>query len=221
MNVPSRKIAYDRFKNRLFDRTLSPGSFVTQRELCDILESPMGAVREALKRLEAEGLVNLLPQRGIQIIKLDVRFVNEAYQIRMIFEQEAVRKMASAPKEPFLEDLYNRTSEMKARAEMQDWIDGDLGAEGLKIDLDLHDALIANLENTLISDSYQKIDDRVRLIRMNSKFNRDRLIDAMSEHLAIISALLQADEKQSLTALTNHISTSWRRALGDKDAVFL
>ena len=181
----------------------------------------MGAVREALKRLEAEGLVNLLPQRGSQIIKLDVRFVNEAYQIRMIFEQEAVRKMASAPKEPFLEDLYNRTSEMKARAEMQDWIDGDLGAEGLKIDLDLHDALIANLENTLISDSYQKIDDRVRLIRMNSKFNRDRLIDAMSEHLAIISALLQADEKQSLTALTNHISTSWRRALGDKDAVFL
>ena len=221
MNVPSRKIAYDRFKNRLFDRTLSSGSFVTQRELCDILESPMGAVREALKRLEAEGLVNLLPQRGIQIIKLDVRFVNEAYQIRMIFEQEAVRKMASAPKEPFLEDLYNRTSEMKARAEMQDWIDGDLGAEGLKIDLDLHDALIANLENTLISDSYQKIDDRVRLIRMNSKFNRDRLIDAMSEHLAIISALLQADEKQSLTALTNHISTSWRRALGDKDAVFI
>lgn len=221
MNVPSRKIAYDRFKNRLFDRTLSSGSFVTQRELCDILESPMGAVREALKRLEAEGLVNLLPQRGIQIIKLDVRFVNEAYQIRMIFEQEAVRKMASAPNEPFLEDLYNRTSEMKARAEMQDWIDGDLGAEGLKIDLDLHDALIANLENTLISDSYQKIDDRVRLIRMNSKFNRDRLIDAMSEHLAIISALLQADEKQSLTALTNHISTSWRRALGDKDAVFL
>lgn len=221
MNVPSRKIAYDRFKNRLFDRTLSSGSFVTQRELCDILESPMGAVREALKRLEAEGLVNLLPQRGIQIIKLDVRFVNEAYQIRMIFEQEAVRKMASAPNEPFLEDLYNRTSEMKARAEMQDWIDGDLGAEGLKIDLDLHDALIANLENTLISDSYQKIDDRVRLIRMNSKFNRGRLIDAMSEHLAIISALLQADEKQSLTALTNHISTSWRRALGDKDAVFL
>ena len=219
--MPSRKIAYDRFKNRLFDRTLSSGSFVTQRELCDILESPMGAVREALKRLEAEGLVNLLPQRGIQIIKLDVRFVNEAYQIRMIFEQEAVRKMASAPKEPFLEDLYNRTSEMKARAEMQDWIDGDLGAEGLKIDLDLHDALIANLENTLISDSYQKIDDRVRLIRMNSKFNRDRLVDAMSEHLAIISALLQADEKQSLTALTNHISTSWRRALGDKDAVFI
>ena len=221
MNVPSRKIAYDRFKNRLFDRTLSSGSFVTQRELCDILESPMGAVREALKRLEAEGLVNLLPQRGIQIIKLDVRFVNEAYQLRMIFEQEAVRKMACAPKEPFLEDLYNRTSEMKARAEMQDRIDEDLGAEGLKIDLDLHDALIANLENTLISDSYQKIDDRVRLIRMNSKFNRDRLVDAMSEHLAIISALLQADEKQSLTALTNHISTSWRRALGDKDAVFI
>ena len=219
--MPSRKIAYDRFKNRLFDRPLSPGSFVTQRELCDILESPMGAVREALKRLEAEGLVTLLPQRGIQIIKLDVRFVNEAYQLRMIFEQEAVRKMACAPKEPFLEDLYNRTSEMKARAEMQDRIDEDLGAEGLKIDLDLHDSLIANLENTLISDSYQKIDDRVRLIRMNSKFNRDRLVDAMSEHLAIISALLQADEKQSLTALTNHISTSWGRALGDKDAVFI
>lgn len=220
LNAPLRKIAYDRFKNRLFDRTLSPGSFVSQRELCDVLDSPMGAVREALKRLEAEGLVSLLPQRGIQIIQLNVRFVNEAFQFRMIVEQEGARKMAHAPNEPLLEDLYHRTSELKARVEAGDRMDNGLGEEGLRIDLELHSALIANLENSLISDSYQNIDDRVRLIRMNSRFGRDRLAVAMGEHLSIISALRQGDQERSLAALTGHISTSWRRALGDDNMVF-
>src|SRR6187399_164562 len=68
-----REVAYDRFKVELFKRNLAPGQFVSQVELCELLDVPLGPTREALKRLEAESLVRLIPQRGIQIADIGVR----------------------------------------------------------------------------------------------------------------------------------------------------
>lgn len=59
MPAALRHIACDAFRERLFDRTLKPGEIVTLRQLCEVPESPVGAVREAFKRLESEGLIRL------------------------------------------------------------------------------------------------------------------------------------------------------------------
>ncbi len=217
MGVPLRKVAYDKFKNRLFDKTLTPGSFVTQRELCDVLESPMGAVREALKRLEAEGLINLLPQRGVQIADINIRFINDSFQFRVLIEQEAARRMARAPQTEILQGILRRTVDLKDRAvDAPEDVEGLL-SEGLQVDLNLHVALIANFENALITDTYQNLEDRVRLIRLNSQYSLDRLSVAMEEHVKIISALLEGDENASAETLKAHLKTSWRRALGDRE----
>ncbi len=217
MGVPLRKVAYDKFKSRLFDKTLTPGSFVTQRELCDVLESPMGAVREALKRLEAEGLINLLPQRGVQIADINIRFINDSFQFRVLIEQEAARRMARAPQTEILQGILRRTVDLKDRAvDAPEDVEGLL-SEGLQVDLNLHVALIANFENALITDTYQNLEDRVRLIRLNSQYSLDRLSVAMEEHVKIISALLEGDENASAETLKAHLKTSWRRALGDRE----
>ncbi|MCY3994959.1 MAG: GntR family transcriptional regulator [Rhodobacter sp.] len=215
MTAPLRKVAYERFKSRLFDRTLTPGSFVTQRQLCDLLDSPMGAVREALKRLEAEGLINLLPQRGVQIADINIKFINESFQFRLLIEQEAARRMARAPMTGCLGQLLERTSELRARALDASDEDADLLAEGLQVDLELHALLVATFRNSLIADTYQNIEDRVRLIRSNGAYSAGRLAVAMEEHVEIIRAILSGDEGGTVEALTAHLTTSRRRALGE------
>ncbi|MEH6726120.1 MAG: GntR family transcriptional regulator, partial [Hyphomicrobiales bacterium] len=62
-----RNAAYHAFIDHLFSGDIRPGSMVSQRELCEILDIPLNPMREALKRLEAENFVKLIPQRGIQI----------------------------------------------------------------------------------------------------------------------------------------------------------
>ena len=62
-----REKAYARFQLRLFDGDLKPGQFVSQRELCAVVDMKIGPVRDALKQLQAEALVKVIPQRGIQI----------------------------------------------------------------------------------------------------------------------------------------------------------
>ncbi|MDX0491384.1 FCD domain-containing protein [Sinorhizobium medicae] len=217
MSAPLRQIAYENFKNRLFDRTLIPGRFLSQRELCDILESPMGAVREALKRLEAEGLINILPQRGVQITDINLSLINEAFQFRLLIEQEAARKMAGSPNRAELAELRERTQNIRSRAERADASDQTYRKDGLEVDLALHDMLVAHFDNSLISGTHRIIQDRVRLIRSNKNYTTSRLVDAMSEHLAIIDALLATDENAAVAALKSHLTTSWRRALGHED----
>lgn len=214
MGSPLRQLAYERFKRRLFDRSLPAGAFVTQRELCDLLDCPMGAVREALKRLEAEGLIQLLPQRGIQIADVNLRFINEAFQFRLVIEKEAVRRMAKSPDLALLGDLRRRTADVGDRAASEPGPNEALLDEGLRVDLDLHVGLVAGFDNSLIRDTYQAIEDRVRLIRLNGTYRPARLRRAMAEHIEIIDALLAGDEAASVDAMTRHLTTSWRRALG-------
>ncbi|MFV0291738.1 MAG: GntR family transcriptional regulator [Paracoccus sp. (in: a-proteobacteria)] len=217
MSPPLRQVAYDNFKKRLFDRTLTPGLFISQRELCEVLESPMGAVREALKRLEAEGLINLLPQRGVQIADVNVRLINEAFQFRILIELDGARRVANAQNTATLTELADRTEQMRIRAGRGSDADHELMAEGLEVDLDLHQFLVESFRNSLIQETHQIIQDKVRLIRMNRSFDARRLEKAMGEHLMIIKALMAGDEEAGVRELKAHLSTSWRRALGNEE----
>lgn len=207
-----RTMAHTRFRESLFSQKLKPGQFVSQRELSDLLDVPMGAIREALKRLEAEGLIRLIAQRGVQITDVNVTFVNEAFEFRIVIEVEAVRRIARAPNVEMLTDLRARTQDIIDKS-FSDPSDG-LMQEGLDVDLELHEHLLSAFANSLIRESYQLLADRIRLIRLNSQYTMDRLRVAMREHLEIIDALLAGDQDTAIASVRSHLKTSWRRSLG-------
>ena len=88
--VSVKKAAYDRFQQALLLGHLRPGQVVSQKNLVDLLGLSIGALRELLPRLEAEGLLHVMPQRGIQITVIDLPMIRDAFQMRMAFEREAV-----------------------------------------------------------------------------------------------------------------------------------
>ena len=210
---PLRDIAYDRFRRCLFTSDLQPGQFVSQRQLCELLDVPMGAVREALKRLETDGLVTVLAQRGIQVRDVNVRLINEAFQFRLIIEKSAARHFAVAADPRSVEEFERRTRSVIARAD-RDGGDDALLDDALDVDLALHAAMVDSLENSLITDTYRVLQDKIRLIRMNRRFTRQWVPIGMKEHLDIITALSRRDPDAAEEALERHLKTSWRRSLG-------
>lgn len=212
MSAPLRQLAYAKFRESLYDQKLRPGQFVSQRELSEMFDMPMGAIREALKRLEADGLINLIAQRGVQIADVNVDFINEAFEFRILIEMEAARRIARAPDLNALAALRERTSEIIEAIEQE--TSDDLMSEGLDVDLELHEMLISVYSNKLIRDSYRLLEDKIRLIRMNGQYTSIRLGAAMGEHIKIIDALTVGDENKAVEALQAHLMTSWRRSLG-------
>ena len=90
-----RAQAYESFQQQIVDANIRPGQFISQRELMQLLGMPLGAVRELIPRLEAEGLLKTVPQRGLQVAHVDLKLINNAFQLRQLLEREAASRFVS------------------------------------------------------------------------------------------------------------------------------
>ena len=207
-----REKAYDRFTSHLLARDITPGQIVSQRELVELTGMSLGAIREMIPRLEADGLVRTVPNRGILVAQVDLDLVHNAFQLRLILEREAVahftttasgeeiermRAEFSAVRE---EALKNVTPELLSRAQQMDWA--------------MHDTMIDGLGNELVSNIYRVNQIKIRLIRhADTRLLPELLVSVMNEHLAILDALGARDADAAVRAMQTHIKSAKRRAL--------
>ena len=208
-----REVAYERFKAQLFKRNLVPGQFVSQGELCALLDVPLGPTREALKRLEAESLVRLIPQRGIQIADIGVTLIREAFEFRTVLEVAAVRRFTERADTATVEKLEADTRAMLERMAASDAPDPRLLDAALQVDWGMHTLLIESMGNRILTDAHQRNFDKIRMIRLHGRSPR-YLPLAMEEHLGVLEAARRRDPDAAAAALARHLAAAERRALG-------
>ena len=208
-----REVAYDRFKAELFKRNLTPGQFVSQDELCALLDVPLGPTREALKRLEAENLVRLIPQRGIQIADIGVTLIHEAFEFRTILELAAVRRFVSDVSDATLAELERSTSAVLARMDGGRNADSRLLDAALQVDWGMHNLIVESMGNRITMTAHQRNFDKIKMIRLHGRSPRFLPL-AMEEHLAVITAMKLRDPDKAADALQHHLRCAERRALG-------
>jgi DNA-binding GntR family transcriptional regulator len=205
--------AYDRFQQQLMAARIRAGQFVSQRELAALIGLPLGAIREVIPRLEAEGLLVTVPQRGLQVANVDVKLVRNAFQLRLTLEKEATAQFAVSATDEQLDALEAAHRDIVARA-ARDVTPALLDA-AQAVDWGLHDAMIDALGNEIISSIYRVNSLRIRLIRLDRvTLNAESLEPAMTEHLALIAALRTRDPALAVAAMEAHLTHARNRALG-------
>jgi len=207
-----REKAYQSFTERLLAQDIRPGQFITQRELVGITGMSLGAVRELIPRLEADGLIKTVPQRGMQIAHVDLNLIRNAFQFRLILEREAAANFAEAATDDELDVL--RESHVATLAAAERGVTPELLRRAQQMDWDLHDLMIDRLGNEIISNAYRVNSIKIRLI----SFERVRMlpelvVSVMNEHLPIIEALQRRDAAGTVAALEAHIGSARARAL--------
>ena len=208
-----REVAYERFKAQLFKRNLVPGQFVSQGELCELLDVPLGPTREALKRLEAENLVRLIPQRGIQIADIGVTLIREAFEFRTVLEVAAARRFTTSAPGETLDRLERDTRGMLERLASGRETDTRVLDAALQVDWSLHNAIVEATGNRIMIAAHQQNFDKIKMIRLHGRSPR-YLPLAMEEHLAVLEAMQNRDPDQAAAALERHLLAAERRALG-------
>lgn len=211
---PLRAQAYESFRQQILQANIRPGQFISQRELMALLGMPLGAVRELIPRLEAEGLLRTVPQRGLQIAQVDVRLVNNAFGLRLLLEREAARRYAASVSDAELQAVETAHRSIIERAERGP-IDDTLLGDATAVDWGLHDQMIDALGNDLVSQTYRINSLRVRLIRLEgATLSPEALVPAMREHLWFIEALKARDADEVARRIGHHIDSAHRRVLG-------
>ncbi len=209
-----RERAYENFQQQIVQAAIRPGQFVSQRELMQLLDMPLGAVRELIPRLEAEGLLRTVPQRGLQIVQADITLVNNAFGLRRLIELEAAHRYAQTVSDAELDAVEAAHRAIVERARGGE-IDDALLTDATTVDWGLHDRMVDALGNALVSQTYRINSLRVRLIRLEgSLLSADALLPAMEEHLWFIAALRRRDSAAVQARLAHHIDSAHRRVLG-------
>ena len=209
-----RAQAYASFQQQIVDANIRPGQFISQRELMQLLDMPLGAVRELIPRLEAEGLLKTVPQRGLQVAHVDLKLINNAFALRQLLEREAASRFVATVSDRELAAIEQSHLDIVRRARGTA-IDDALLSDATAVDWGLHDLMIDALGNELISEVYRINSLRVRLIKLEgSTLSPQVLIPAMEEHLWFIEALKRRDAQAVLQRLGHHIESAHLRVLG-------
>lgn len=213
-NSPLRARAYENFTQQILRANIRPGQFVSQRELMQLLDMPLGAVRELIPRLEAEGLLRTVPQRGLQIAHVDLELIHNAFGLRQLLEREAALRFAQTVDDATLDRLEQEHQDILERAQ-GGRIDDQLLTDATSVDWGLHDVMIDSLGNALISQTYRINSLRIRLIHLErAGLAPEILVSAMQEHLALLQAMRARDPQRVAQALANHIHYAHQRVLG-------
>lgn len=208
-----RDQAYASFTQHLRDRELEPGQFISQRELVVLTGHPLGAIRELIPRLEAEGLIRTVPQRGMQIATVDLTLVRDAFQFRLILEREAALQYARTASDSDIDEWRTRHQAILDAAQVGP-VDEKLIDAAQALDDGFHDALIDELGNAIISHAYRVNSIKIRLIRHAKTRLHTLLVEpVMREHLDLISALAIRNEAEVARTFTQHINNARNRAL--------
>lgn len=212
---PLRIQAYESFTEQILSGNIRPGQFLSQRELMQVTEMPLGAIREMVPRLEAESLIKTVPNRGLQVCYVDLKLVRNAFQLRLMIEREAVAQFTQNVSDAELDKIEAAHQDIVRRANSEA-IDDQLLHDAQFVDSDLHEKMVDSMGNDILSEIYRVNSLRIRLIRLeNTILTREGLVPAMTEHLNLIKAIKTRNADTAVAALSTHIEVARIRMLSE------
>ena len=194
--------AYDFAKWAILNAVYPAGSVVTVSSLAGELGLSRNPAREALLRLEAEGLVRVVPRRGAVVATFSPQEVEDVLEARILVENyTAARSFENRKK--FMPDLLQAHDEMKQRRREQDT------AGFTRADRLFHEIIVDGAENAVLSEMYRSLRERQTLFTSTMVRGRtDRMDAAIAEHEGIIEKLEGDDEDAFIDVVNSHLQWS-------------
>ena len=200
--------AHDRLVAVLREGQLAAGQLVSMPGLVEIIGLPLAATREAVKRADVNGLVRVVPKRGVLVMDASAKVTRDCMDLRAMLDAEGARRLIAAETALPLDELRASHEALIESAERA--MTAELQRRAILTDLSLHDALSTGLANPLAAEAYRVNRDRIAVIQNTRPFLPDRIVPAMPEHLLIIDALARRDAEATVAAIAAHYRTTLR-----------
>ena len=198
---PQGNAAYARLLSDLREGRLSPGERLRETELAERLGVSRTPVREAIRQLEADGIVAHIPRQGASIRRLDYAEVMELYEMRAVLEGTAARLAARAASDIEIEELCDMNRQL-----------GTLGnvPEAFTLNRQFHSALLEAARNRFLARSIQALQKALLILGPTTLTQSDRSEKAVEEHADILDAIKGRDGTRAEAAMRAHIEAAQR-----------
>lgn len=197
--IPQGQGAYRRLLEDIRSGTLSPGARLRETDLAERLGISRTPVREAIRQLEADGLVVHLPRQGATIRSLDHAEVVELYEMRAVLEGTAARLAARAASDIELAELADLNAELAA---------APAGPHAREANRVFHRTLIEAARNRFLIKAMSALQKTLLILGPTTLSDPGRAGTAVDEHAAVLKALVARDGAGAEAAMRFHVEAA-------------
>lgn len=194
--------AYELLKKKIIGCELKPGQRLVERDLVEDLGISRTPIREALTKLEREGLIKTVPRKGCYVKEFSLEEMDELYEVRLALEAIAVRLAVRNAAQAELAQIgklwENVPKEMGP---------GDVDL-ALAADEQFHEMLAAASRNMTLLQFLRSLNEKIRMIRRIDFSRPKRLLFTHDEHTAILKAAVMGDADEAERRMKAHITES-------------
>ncbi len=197
--------AFDALMDALRTGIYAPGDRLREEEVAERLGLSRTPVREALRRLEAHGIIEHRPRIGSIVRLLGPTEIVELYEMRVVFERTAAEMAAKHG--------------LSAEFDVLDELNAEIAAEradpntAAALNQDFHQGLYRAARNRFLRDAARTLNNALLLLGPTTFWKPDRIDTVVGQHQAIIDALRAGDALAARAAAEEHLMTSLRERL--------
>ena len=188
-----------RLRQMLVEGRIAPGAKLNERELAEVLQVSRTPLREAIKMLAAEGLVELLPNRGAIAVSLSETDVRNTFEVMSGLEAMSGELAAQRITDDELAEIRAMQFEMMAAFTRRDL------SNYYRINALIHSAINAAAKNPVLSATYNQVNARLQALRFRSNQDGEKWDHAAKEHEQMIDALAARDAATMREVLLSHL----------------
>lgn len=191
---------YEYIKNKIISCEYEPGTILNEELLCSEIGVSRTPVRDALSRLEQEGLIKILPKKGIMISNLSINDMNATYEFRLLMEPYILKHYGYMLDANDIMKYYQLFSDTKLLENQT------LSASA---DDEFHMWIVNSCPNAYFRNSYIAIHNQnLRYRTLSGIRSREKAADEQHDHLEILSQCLKENWDEAAKAMYQHILNS-------------
>lgn len=210
---PLREVVCETLRDAIRKGILKPGERLMEIQLAEELGVSRTPVREAIRKLELEGYVIMMPRRGTYVANLSIRDVNEVFEIRTSLDSLASGLAAERITDEELESLQ------RLLVLISEYIENNNMEKIVETDMQFHDLLYQASRNTRLVGIIYNLREQLTRFRATSMSFPGRLKATLEEHRRIVEAIAQGEVKEAQQAAEYHMEKSEQTLLKSMEAL--
>lgn len=199
---PLREVVCETLREAIRGGVLKPGERLMEIQLAEELGVSRTPVREAIRKLELEGYVIMMPRRGTYVANLSIRDVNEVFEIRTTLDSLASGLAAERITDEELERLERLLVLIGEYIEQNDM------DKIVETDMEFHDILYQASRNARLVGIIYNLREQLTRFRSTSMSYPGRLKETLEEHIRIVEAIAQGNVELAQKAAEEHMEKS-------------
>ncbi|WP_298746389.1 GntR family transcriptional regulator [uncultured Serinicoccus sp.] len=192
---------HQELSRQILDHQLAPGQRLIERELIDRFEVSRATVRETLRQLAAEGLVQIQPRRGAVVRAIDSDEARDLYRLRAAIEGLLVETFVERAGVADVQRLQEALDALDGAVD-----DGLAASEVMRVRDDFYEALFVGAGSSVLREELGVVQARVRVLCVSSLSESGRGATAVRELRAVTQAIIECDGPRAAALMREHLA---------------